>query len=357
MNRLAIRALGLTALLVLAAASAWAGSDERKGTSGATELLIPVGARGSALGAASSNDVSGAEATFWNPAGLASLEGTEALFAHTQYFAGMKVNYAAVAAHAGGFGVIGLNAKVLSVGEVQVTTEAAPEGTGELLNPTFTVLGLSWARAFTDRVNFGGTVNFVNESIRNMSANGVAFDFGVQYATGWNGLKLGMVMKNFGTSMQFHGDDLDFSTLPPGSDPSASTRIGQFTTSNFEMPSYFTLSAGYDMWRQGDSRLTTMAAFQNNNFIGDDFVGGAEWSYKNTLALRGSWFGQVQNQVDAAGNESVKFQSGDDLYSGVALGGGFNWKAGTTSMAADVSWRPVRQFFDDVVELGLKLKF
>ena len=89
MIRLAIRALGLTALLALAVSSAWAGSDGRKGTDGAVELLIPVGARGSALGAPSASDVTGAEATFWNPAGLAGLEGTEALFTHTAYFADM----------------------------------------------------------------------------------------------------------------------------------------------------------------------------------------------------------------------------------------------------------------------------
>ena len=48
MSRLSIRTLGLAALLALVATSAFAGSDERKGTSGAPELLIPVGARGSA---------------------------------------------------------------------------------------------------------------------------------------------------------------------------------------------------------------------------------------------------------------------------------------------------------------------
>src|SRR5262249_43429900 len=80
---LAIRALGLAALaalVALVAASAWAGSDGRKGTNGAVELQIPVGARSTALGAPSTSDVSGAEATFWNPAGLAGLDGTEVVF-------------------------------------------------------------------------------------------------------------------------------------------------------------------------------------------------------------------------------------------------------------------------------------
>ena len=126
MSRFGIRALGLAALLALSASSAWAGSDQRSGTNGASELLIPVGPRASALGPSVASDISGAEATYWNPAGLASVQGTEALFSHTEYFADMKVNYAAIAAHAGNLGVVGFNAKVLSVGEVIVTTEAAP---------------------------------------------------------------------------------------------------------------------------------------------------------------------------------------------------------------------------------------
>jgi hypothetical protein len=189
-GRLAIGALGL-ALLCAGALPATAGNDGRKGTSGAMELQIPVGPRGTALGGSAVSDVDGVEAIFWNPAGLGSLEGTEALFSHTTYFADQKLNFASVATRLGDFGVVGLNVKVLSVGDIIVTTEEAPDGTGDVISPTFTVFGLSLARQFTDRVLFGGTVNVVNERIINNTASGIAFDFGVQYMTGWKGLKLG----------------------------------------------------------------------------------------------------------------------------------------------------------------------
>src|SRR5881628_2457981 len=97
--------LALATLLTLGASQARAGSNERQGTGGALELLIPVGARGSVLGPGYSSIVTGVEAVFWNPAGLAGLEGTEALFSHTRYFADMQLNYAAVAVHAGPIGV------------------------------------------------------------------------------------------------------------------------------------------------------------------------------------------------------------------------------------------------------------
>jgi len=142
MNRLMMRTLGLAVLLALTATAAWAGSGERQGTSGATELLIPVGARGSALGGTATSNVTGIEASFWNPAGLGSMEGTEALFTHTQYIADMSVNYAAIAVKAGGLGTLGFSAKVLSIGDIIVTTEQAPDGTGEIMSPTFGVFGV-----------------------------------------------------------------------------------------------------------------------------------------------------------------------------------------------------------------------
>jgi len=357
-SRLGLCVLGLAALLAVPAPRAEAGSDQRLGTNGAPELLIPVGPRGFALGATIAGDVTGAEATFWNPAGLAAVDHTEALFTHNEYFADMKVNYAAVAAKAGNMGVLGFSAKVLSVGEVIITTEQSPDGTGETVNPTFTVLGLSWAKSFTDRVNFGFNVNYDNEHVMNMTATGVAFDFGVQYTTGWHGLKFGMAMKNIGNSMAFNGEDLEISVLPPGSEPGASNRVVRFTTAQFEMPSYFTLAGTYDVARQGSNSLQLKGAFQNNNFGGDNLCAGAEWSYRDEVILRGSWFGTMSSNTDpTTGAESSSFDSGDDLYKGYALGGEVNVRTGESKLGVGFGWRPVRGPFNDIYELGVRLKF
>src|SRR5690349_8376087 len=98
----------VAAMAVVQVPSAHAGSDGRRGTAGASELQIPVGARSSALGGAVAADVTGIEAMFWNPAGLGATNGTEALFSNTSYFANMKVNYAGIATKVGNFGTIGL---------------------------------------------------------------------------------------------------------------------------------------------------------------------------------------------------------------------------------------------------------
>jgi hypothetical protein len=358
MHRLAIRALASGILLALAVTAAWAGSDQRKGTSGAGELLIPVGPQGTALGGTNTGDVQGIESTFWNPAGLATLEGTEVLFSHTSYIADMKVNYAAVATKVGGLGTLGLSAKVLSVGDIQVTTEAAPDGTGEVIQPTFTVMGLTWARQFTDRVRFGTTVNLVSEHILDDAATGVAFDFGVQYDTGWRGLRFGMAMKNFGPSMSFTGSNFDQAVQVPGADPSAANRVLRFSSAPFEMPSFFSIGATYDAYRMGHNSVQFLGSFQNNNFVGDNFAAGAQWRHGDLLALRGSWYGTLTTSTDPTnGNENVSFTTGDDVYSGYALGIGTIVPAGGSKLGIDVTWKPVKNYFDDTVEVGLRMSF
>lgn len=357
--RATLCALSLVALLAGMASRAHAGSDGRKGTSGASELLIPVGPRGTALGGAVVSDATGLEAMYYNPAGLAGGERAEVAFSHTRYFAGMTVAHAAGAMPVGRIGTLGLSAKVLSVGDVIVTTEAAPDGTGEIMSPTFTVLGLTWARTFTDRVNFGGTVTYVNENIANHIANGVAFDFGVQYRTGYRGLAFGMALKHIGTQMSYSGPGLEIFTRDPNSDPNAGSRGLSYSTAGFEMPSHFTLASSYDAVSGPRQRFTLMAAYQNNNFHGDNLRGGAEWSYRDQFKLRGSVYGTFNGTTDPlTAEETFKLSSGDDLYAGYALGAGFQTGFGEGGrVGVDVAWRPVREWFDDIVELGVTVRF
>jgi hypothetical protein len=355
---LVTRALAVTLLLLLSAGMAWAGSDQRKGTGGATELLIPVGPRGTALGGAAVSDVDGVESMYWNPAGLGGLEGTQVLLSHTSYIAGMKVNYAGAATRVGSLGVLGVSAKVLSVGDIIETTEQQPDGTGSIIDPTFTVLGMGWARQFTDRVRFGANLSLIGEHLQDNSANGFAVDFGVQYDTGWRGVKFGMVMKNFGPSMSWSGPSFDESVQSPGSDPSSSNRIVRFSSAPFELPSYFTLSATYDAYRVGHTSVRMLGSFQNNNFYGDNFTIGGEWTYRDLLMLRGSWYGTMNSTIDpVTGDETQKFSSGDDVYSGVAIGAGLSVPTGGSHLGIDLAWKPVRAYFDDTLEIGVGMKF
>jgi hypothetical protein len=347
--RAVLETVAATALVLglLAAGSlpASAGSEERQGTSGAPELKIPVGPRSTALAGTTVADVYGAEALYWNPAGLGSLTGTQAYFSHLTYIADMNVNYFAVVTKAGDFGNIGFSAKVLDVGDVIVTTEEAPDGTGDIIGPTFTVLGLTYGRQFTDKVRFGATAQFVNERIGNVGAKGMAFDFGFQYDTGYNGLIFGFVMKNFGTSMEFSGSDLEFNLPIPDAETGSSNRTVSSTSAPFEMPSYFQMGVSYDLLRQEQSQFKLMGSFMSNNFTPDEFKGGAEYSYKDQYALRAGYGRRVSG-------------SDNEVYNGFSWGAGLNLGlGGATKLRFDYSNRMVRDFFSDTHEFAVGLNF
>lgn len=139
---------------VLAFASvSLAGSDRRLGTSGAQYLRIPIGSRGTAMAGAIGADVYGTEAIFYNPAGVAMIEGTEVMFSHLNYFADMDLNYFAITTTIEDFGSIGFSAKILSVGEIIKTTVSSStvEGTGETYSPSSAEIGLTYSRVLTER--------------------------------------------------------------------------------------------------------------------------------------------------------------------------------------------------------------
>jgi hypothetical protein len=327
------------------AQSAWAGSSERQGTSGANELRIPVGPRSTALANTTVADVTGPEAMFWNPAGLATLTGTDVYFSHLSYIADMNVNYFALATKAGSFGTLGFSAKVLDVGDVIVTTEAAPDGTGEILSPTFTTLGVSYGRQFTDRVRFGATAQFVSENIRQASAHGLALDFGFQYDTGYRGMTFGFAMKNFGPSMQFSGSDFEIAVPVPDAEPGATNRTLGSTSSKFEMPSYFQMGAAYNLMESSSQQFRVLGSFVSNNFSPDEFRGGAEYSFHDRFALRAGYGRRVSD-------------SDNDVYNGFSFGAGVNAKVGDTArLRFDYSGRLVKEFFDDTHEFAVRLAF
>ena len=69
------------------------GQGARNGTSGASQLMVPQGARYLSGGGATANAV-GIDAIFWNPAGLARSESNvSAIFSRRNYIADIGVNF------------------------------------------------------------------------------------------------------------------------------------------------------------------------------------------------------------------------------------------------------------------------
>ncbi len=281
-------------ILLLASAMCVAGDDSKMGTAGALELLLPVGARSSALAGANLASVEGIDAVFWNPAGVANISGSgEAMFSHMNYFANIALEYGSIGIKSEGIGTFALSVKALNFGDIQQTTEQAPEGTGVTFSPTFAVFGLTFARELTDRISVGFTAKYITEKIMNTAANGFGFDVGVKYkfgpATPLNGLKFAVAVKNLGPQMQYDGTDLDQQVIPPNSPVGAQPEPLRFTTLAFELPSTIELGLGYDYLITTDNRFSLHAVFQNSNFGSDQYRVGAEYAFNETFFLRGGY--------------------------------------------------------------------
>ncbi|MGB5895418.1 MAG: PorV/PorQ family protein, partial [Ignavibacteriaceae bacterium] len=198
----------LLAFILLLAVDAFAGGGKRTGTAGASELLIPVGPRGIAMGESNLVAATGIEALYWNPAGVASMtNNADVLFSHMSYIADIGIEYGAVAANFEGFGAVAFSIKSLDVGNIDVTTTINPDGTGETFSPTMLIAGLSYSRMVTEAISVGITGNFISERMADVSASGFAIDFGVIYRNlgDINGLSIAVVLKNLGTEMKFEG--------------------------------------------------------------------------------------------------------------------------------------------------------
>ncbi|MDH7515997.1 MAG: PorV/PorQ family protein [Bacteroidota bacterium] len=325
-------------LFALEAPTALAGGGNRGGTDGAEQLLIPVGARGVALGSAYSAGITGVNAIYYNPAGLsASAARAEAMFSQMRYIGDIDVSYVAVGANFSGFGHIAFSLKSLSFGTIKLTDERNPDGTEATYTPNFVTVGLTYSRALTDRIRAGVTANLVSESIDRASATGVAFDVGVQYngLAGVRGLQLGVTLRHLGGNMTYDGpglyrraDELEMKR---------DAQLLKIDAAGFGMPTSLEMGLAYTTALEELHSLTVAGAFENNNFLPDQFRVGLEYSFHNLFFIRGSWTIPGQTKDDA-------FGEGSYLYSG-AFGAGVNYDTGSLKLGLDYAYR-LSKIFD-----------
>lgn len=310
----------IVALFLLTFQSVMAGNENRLGTAGAPELLIPVGSRGTALGGAVVANSYGIDAIYWNPAGLAWLEGTEAMAAILPYIADIDVTYFAIGQQIEDFGTLALSVKVVSIGEIVETTDAFPNGTGSIFEPTMVSIGLTFAKAVSTQVNFGITGRYLREDIFQVSASGLSFDFGFTYEPRVYGLTLGLAILNFGPDIVFSGSG--FENAIDGR-PLASTEAGA------ELPTSIDIGLAYNFLNQELNSATLSGNFRSNNLSNDNWNSGVEYVYDERYSLRAGYLYSDQEEF---------------LY-GFSLGAGVSVDLGEDSrLTFEYSWTDTEVF-------------
>ncbi len=252
-------------------------------------LSVGQSARAVALGNAFTTVVGTPNNMFYNPAGLAEIKGTiNVSINYFNWIADIQhTSAAATYTPAGGeYGVIGMSVQSVNYGDLDGTmvwnnSQGFVE-TGTF-NPTALAVGLSYARALTDRFMVGGQVKLVGQYLGTSSlpsgntkdnvANVVAFDFGTIYKTGFESLVFGMSVRNFSEEIKF-------------------------VEESFQLPLTFQIglsvnAADFFMQGQEDHAMwVTVDAVHPRSY--PEYINlGLEYEFRKIFALR---FGYISNQ-------------------------------------------------------------
>jgi len=269
--------------------TAFAGNPDRQGEAGAYELLMNPWARSAGLHTMGTSFVSGVEAMRLNVAGLSRTKGTEVVISHARYLEGtdIKMNAFGLAQKVGKNGTFGLSLMALDFGDIPITTENSPEGTGGTFSPNFFNLGLGYGHIFENKISVGILFRAISESTADLQAFGFALDAGVQYVSGpQDNFKLGLSLRNVGSPMSFGGQGLSQQLSVPNSTYQLSY---EQRPSAFELPSVLNIGISYDFILGDKNRLTAVSNFTSNSFSRDQLGAGIEYAFSEKFMLRGGY--------------------------------------------------------------------
>jgi len=306
-----------TALLVLVSLALSQGA--RNGTEAASQLLIHQGAR-YLSGGGSVATVDGGESAYWNPAGLAKGQGVNAIFSNRSYIAGMNVNFFGVSMNTGKIGTFGLSGRMIDVGDINVTTIHNPDGTGEIIVPSYFVVGLSYAKRLSDRTGMGFSINYINEGFGRVKGTGMTVDAGVQYEDFLDveNLDVGVALRNFGSPMRYGGSGLWVNAEESNS--ARQTTWYKVEAGRFDMPFLMDIGAAYQI-----AGFNLGATYEVNHFSQDKLRVMAEYGFEDIAAVRVGYTMDTEEPKDDGDtpdlDESTMLES---LYKGPSVGASLN---------------------------------
>jgi hypothetical protein len=304
------RSLSVVVLVMMMQAALFAQS--KIGTTAGQFLGISVGPRAIAMGGAyvASND--DATLLYWNPGAFQQASKSQFVFSNSDWLVDTKFRWFGFMLNLGDENAIGLSLTQLDYGEEPVTSVTLPEGTGERWSAQDLAIALSYCRRLTDRFSIGGSVKYIEQKIWNESASTVAFDLGLLFVTGFNDMRLGVSMANFGGDLTLSGRDLLKTVdIDPANSGSNKSLVGDLKTDPWSLPLLFRVGVAMDVVKTSETRLTLAADALRPNDNDESLNVGGEAGWNETLFLRGGY----------------KSVFGKDAQEGLSLGAGLRYKA------------------------------
>jgi len=314
----------VSGMLLMVQMSVQAQGVTKVGTTAAGFLGIDMGPRGAAMGSAYVSVANDASAMYWNPAGIARIDGFEASFTNTKWIADLSLNYAGAVLPLGDVGNIGINATFLTMDQMERTTIDQPEGTGEFFDAGCYAFGLSYARNLTNQFSIGMNAKYINERLYHSNATGFALDIGALFDTKFDGLMLGMSISNYGTKMKLDGQDMqvqhDIDVSVSGNNPNINARL---MTDPYDLPLLFRVGVSMDVLKgaANSNLIISIDALHPSDDVESVNIGG-EYVFNNILALRAGYKGLFAK----------------DSEQGFNFGGGVRYTIGTTTLHFDYAY-------------------
>ena len=290
---------GLIAIGLLAPIPAQA-QYQKLAQTGMKFLAVGQSARQSGLADAFSAVEGQAASMFYNPAGLARLDGlADVCGGQTQWIGDIRHLYAGVALSPwnGDWGVIGIQAQYVDYGEIQQSIRVnSTDGPGYMDLGTFRpfayMYGLTYARALSNKFSIGGSVKMVTQDLGTSvievdsaynpskkvktSLVVVAFDFGILYKTGFKSLNFGMTVRNFARQVSYVKDPFQLPLL---------FRIG-LSMNVFDL-------AGVD---PADQSLLIAVDAEHPRDYPEQVRVGIEYTFARTISFRAGYVGPADEQ-------------------------------------------------------------
>jgi hypothetical protein len=322
-------------LFICTAINIFGSGQNRAGTSAAPELRIPVGARYLAMGGSNIAMISSLESIYWNPAGVDLSEAdVNAIFSYRKYIADMSHSFVAVSGRFGDLGTLAISFRDLSIGQINVTTMDEPDGNGEIIDPNYFVLGLTYSKKLSDRISIGANFNLISESWPGVSGTAFSVDAGVIYTNLFAipNLAVGVAVKNLGSPMTYSGTALWVSAVEKTGD--RGTTFYEVGAQSSELPSEISIGVSYSREIDEDNGLMIAGTFVNNNYTFDDYKIGLEYNFRNIVYLRGGYMFSPQSTSDVP-----------NIFQNYTLGVGLDFQKFTNmNISLDYAYVPVKYF-------------
>ena len=181
-------------------------SQNNVATTSAAFLEIGPGARSLGMGSAFVSVADDASSLYWNPAGIVNVSRPEVQTYYSPWLVETQFFYNTAVIPMAGFGNLGISFTAVTMDEMMVRTVQDPEPNkyGQKFDAGNISMGIAYAKKLTDRFSFGFQTKFIQESIWQMKAQGIAVDIGTLFITKKN-LRIGMSVSNFGGKMGMEG--------------------------------------------------------------------------------------------------------------------------------------------------------